>query len=143
MKGTLLSILSILIFWCLRSNGQTKVDTISNHVSSYEEVSLVCLLANSEKYDGKPVRIIGFLNLDWESDALYLHKEDYLASIYLNGLWVHVNQLKLKNAAECNRKYVAVEGIFDAKDHGHENLWAGALRDVTSLVLWHQPNEKQ
>jgi len=134
---------SALIFGCSISKAQTKTDTTSNHVYNYEDVSMIRLLAHPEQYDGKHVRVIGFLNLDWESDALYLHKEDYLTSIYQNSLWVHVNQFRLKNAAECDRKYVAIEGVFDAKDYGHENLWAGALRDIASLELWHQPNEKQ
>jgi hypothetical protein len=41
------------------------------------DVSLIQLIANPESYDGKKVRIIGFLRLEFEGDALYLHQVDF------------------------------------------------------------------
>lgn len=54
-------------------------------------VSMVQLIANPEKFDGKLIRIIGFLRLEFEGDALYLHREDYENGIMGDAIWVDVN----------------------------------------------------
>ncbi|MBF9140172.1 hypothetical protein [Hymenobacter properus] len=51
------------------------------------DVSLVKLIANPEKYDGKTIQVIGFLNLEFEGDAIYLHKEDFDQGLTRNGFW--------------------------------------------------------
>jgi len=42
-----------------------------------EDVSLIQLIANPQAYDGKTVRITGFLHLEFEGNAIYLHNEDF------------------------------------------------------------------
>ena len=42
-----------------------------------EDVSMVQLIATPEKFDGKFVRVHGFLNLGFEGDSLYLHRETF------------------------------------------------------------------
>jgi hypothetical protein len=37
---------------------------------------MIQLIANPQAWDGKHVRVIGFLRLEFEGDALYLHRED-------------------------------------------------------------------
>ena len=51
-------------------------------------VTLVRLIANPEKFDGKLVRVIGFLRLEFEGNVLYLHREDYENAILGDGIWV-------------------------------------------------------
>src|SRR5438034_11609304 len=41
------------------------------------DVGMVALSAVPERYDGKFVRTHGFLCIEFEGDALYLHEEDY------------------------------------------------------------------
>lgn len=60
-----------------------------------ETVSIVQLLAVPEKYEGKLVSVRGFVRLESEGSAIYLHEEDYEQSLYSNGLWL--------NAGECCR----------------------------------------
>src|SRR5947209_18694060 len=55
-----------------------------------EEVSLIQLIANPQAYDGKTVRIIGFLHLEFEGNVIYLHNEDFRYGIEKNGLWIDV-----------------------------------------------------
>jgi hypothetical protein len=47
-------------------------------------------------FDGKLVRVIGFLRLEFEGNVLYLHREDYIHSILGNGVWVDVGPLVAK-----------------------------------------------
>ena len=55
-----------------------------------QDVSILQLLATPEKFDGKLVRVIGFLCLAFEGDAVYLHREDFDHGLTQNALWVDV-----------------------------------------------------
>jgi hypothetical protein len=94
------------------------------------QVSLVNLIANPEKYDGKRVSVKGFLALEFEGNALYLHKEDFDNRLYKNGLWYAGETLESK---KYDRKYVNIEGTFSAAERGHMGLWSGTLKDVDRL----------
>jgi hypothetical protein len=52
--------------------------------------SLIELIANPTKFDGKRVRIIGFLRLEFEGNAIYLSKSDFEHGVTKNGLWVSI-----------------------------------------------------
>jgi hypothetical protein len=47
---------------------------------------MVVLLAEPQKYDDKFIRTIGFVCLEYEGDALYLHEQDYRHQNYENAL---------------------------------------------------------
>ena len=95
-----------------------------------ESVSIVSLIAHPEKYDGKHVIVTGFLALDFEGSAIYLHQDDYEHSIYKNGLWYAGNMVKYR---KFDKKYVNVEGTFDGKNKGHLGLWSGAIKDIKRM----------
>jgi hypothetical protein len=46
-----------------------------------DNASIIELIANPLKYNNQRVRIIGFLNLEFEGNAIYLHREDFEHSI--------------------------------------------------------------
>ncbi|MEJ7809996.1 MAG: hypothetical protein WKG32_06195 [Gemmatimonadaceae bacterium] len=50
--------------------------------------SLVALLARPELYNGTRVRVVGFVNFEFEGNGLYLSRIDWAQSIYANGLWI-------------------------------------------------------
>ena len=89
-------------------------------------VSLVQLIANPKDYDGKLVRVIGFVKLEFEGNAIYLHQDDYKHNITKNGLWIDVSDDIFKKQEEFDQKYVLVEGTFNAKKTGHMGLGASA-----------------
>jgi hypothetical protein len=90
-----------------------------------EDVSIVQLLATPEKFNGKFVRVFGFLSLEFEGDALYLHREDYVQGLTKNGMWVDRTGEMERNAKKLNMHYVLIEATFDADDHGHMGLFRG------------------
>jgi hypothetical protein len=94
------------------------------------DVSMVQLIANPREYDGKLVRIIGFVRLEFEGDAVYLHKEDYQHWILKNGLWLDVNDVVNERRGVLNSKYALIEGVFDAKDTGHMGLFSGKIHKI-------------
>lgn len=94
-------------------------------------VSIVQLIATPEKFDGKGVLIMGFLRLEFEGDAIYLHEDDYRHAIHKNGLMVVTNPKIDREAAKLNLHYVVLEGTFDADNHGHMGVNSGTITNIT------------
>jgi hypothetical protein len=104
---------------------------------SPEPVSLIQLIANPRQYDGKKVRFIGFLRLEFEGNAAYLHREDYENGITQNAIWVDVpTDMSASQKADTNMHYVICAGTFRAALHGHMDLFSGALSNVYRLQVW-------
>src|SRR5712672_531016 len=93
-------------------------------------ISLIQLISNPDKYDGKVVRLEGFLRIEFEGNALYLHQEDDDHMLTKNAIWVDVNPDIMKRRTTLNKKYVFLEGTFDAKNHEHMGLFSGSLHKV-------------
>ena len=119
------------------------------------DVSLVRLIANPKDYDGKVVRVIGFMRLEFEVDGIYLHQDDYKHSIYKNGLWIDAGEDMHKRKAELDQKYVLVEGTFNANRwslsshvkrygspqrsvHGHVSLWRDSNLRSTAIAHFNE-----
>ena len=100
------------------------------------DVTLVRLIANPEKFDGKLIRVIGFLRLEFEGNVLYLHREDYENSILGDGIWVDVTPVVTKQSTTLNMNYVLLEGIFSARERGHMGMWSGSIKQVRRAQLW-------
>lgn len=111
------------------------------------EVSFVSLLANPEKYDGKRVRISGFLHVQFEDNAIYLHKDDADHLIGDNALWVdYVEKPSLEpvckdkfsssgaNARFFDGRYVLIEGKFNMKRRGHLGAFSGTIEEVSRVL---------
>lgn len=102
------------------------------------DVSLVKLIATPEEYHGKTVRVIGYLNLKFEGDAIFLHREDFENGLTRNGFWVDVPQgdgyQKMRKSH--SRKYVMMVGTFDMNSRGHFGLFAGGFKNITRLDIW-------
>jgi len=100
------------------------------------DVTLVRLIASPEKFDGKLIRVIGFLRLEFEGNVLYLHREDYENAILGDGIWVDVTSEMRKQSGTLNMNYVLLEGIFSARDKGHMGMWSGSIKQVRRAQLW-------
>ena len=98
-----------------------------------ESVSMVQLIATPEKFDGKTIQVVGFLRLEFEGNALYLHREDYDHGIYRNAIWVDFPADQ--DAQKVNGHYVLLQGIFRANLHGHMDLFPGTITKITRAFL--------
>jgi hypothetical protein len=102
-----------------------------------ENTSIIDLIANPMKYNNRRVRIIGFLNLEFEGNGIYLHREDFEHAISENSIWVNVPAaMTKKQMGEVNLHYVICEGVFHAQSHGHMGMFAGELSDINRLEPW-------
>jgi hypothetical protein len=97
------------------------------------DVSMVQLIANAQKYDGKLIRVIGFLRLEFEGNELYLHHEDYENVIFINGIWVDVYSETMKQSKDLNMHYVLLEGIFSSNGLGE---FSGKIGKIRRAEIW-------
>lgn len=97
------------------------------------DVSMVQLVASPEKFDGRAIRVIGFLHLEADGNVLYLHSEDCVYTLIKNSIWVNETPLMKKKFSD---RYVLIEGTFDAQDHGFKGLWSGAISKITRVTPW-------
>ena len=101
------------------------------------EVSMVQLIANPDSFEGKRVAVVGFLNTEFEGDALYLHQEDLNARIHLSSVALVVPVNWSASSACRNRSYVLLHGVFTAKTKGHAVWRAGSLESINLCRQWH------
>ena len=103
-------------------------------------MSLIELIARSESFDGQRVRVIGFVNFEFEGNGLYVSREDWNESITRNGIWIDPPVGFESDSAPArrqpNQRYVIVEAIFHRQPSGHMGMWSGSLDHVTRLEPW-------
>ncbi len=59
---------------------------------------------------------MGFINVDFESSARYLHEEDFKHSLVRNGLAISLDHKLMTPENRCgNKQYVALFGVFNAR----------------------------
>jgi len=103
------------------------------------DVSLINLIATPKEFDGKLVRVKGFARVEFEGNAIYLHRDDYLQGITKNGLWLDFEESSPKQMARIDKRYVLVEGVFSMNEQGHFGLWSGSIKKITRLDAWRAP----
>jgi hypothetical protein len=103
-------------------------------------VSVLQLVAVPEKYDGKSVSVVGYLELQVENDVIYLHREDRDFGLYANSLRVEFEpKLTEKEKSMCNLHYVYVRGKFDANDKGPHSDMGGSIKQAEAILVWPGP----
>jgi hypothetical protein len=118
--------------------GQVKTsDTTIVHQPLDKSVSLITLVGTPEKYNGQQVRVKGFLNLEFEGNGVYLHKEDYDLGIDKNALWIDLEGAKVDSTQYkiCNKHYVILEGTFQMNNKGHHGSYSGAITKINRIDL--------
>ena len=100
------------------------------------DLSIIQLIANPQDFHGKFIRVIGFVNLEFEGDAIYLSQEDYIHGLSKNGLWLDTNDAIEKQRGKFTKKYVLVEGTFAATDRGRISLFSGSIGNIQRFEVW-------
>ena len=95
-----------------------------------EAVSLIQLIANPGSLDGKRVLLTGYVVLEADNKAVYLHESDAKFGIARNGLWLDVPLGGDARRAQFHGRYVLIEGKFNARRRGHREAFSGTIEDV-------------
>tara|TARA_R110000751_G_scaffold227872_2_gene329655 strand:+ start:800 stop:1240 length:441 start_codon:yes stop_codon:yes gene_type:complete len=99
-------------------------------------VSSLQLITTPEKYHDKVIRVIGYLNLEFEGTALYAYKSDYDNHNYKNSIWINL-PMKGRHALsiQCSKKYVSIIGTFNAEQNGHFGMFSGTIMNLRRIDL--------
>jgi hypothetical protein len=84
-------------------------------VKEVYDVSIIQLIATPKKYAHKAVRVVGFLNIGFEGDAIYLHEEDFRCGLLSNGLGIRAEPEIRRRLEKLTGQYVIIEGVVDAR----------------------------
>src|SRR5262249_1884257 len=84
-----------------------------------ENVSMLQLITTPEKYDGRVIRVLGFLWLELEGNALYVHREDYENRLLFNRIGLTPPS---EDYSALRGQYVIVEGGFNANRACHLSM---------------------
>ncbi len=103
------------------------------------QVSLVQLLATPERFDGKRVAVVGYCWLEFEGDAVYLSREDYVNRVFKNAIWLHVSREQRVAWKSIHGKYARLEGTLRAAEQGHGSMFTAELVDLAAPLLWSDP----
>ena len=113
------------------ANSESVELTCSRPVEDPAVISLVTLLANQDKYEGKAVQVVGYYTSGFEHTAIYLHQEDLVHMIRLNSFWVEGGVPE-----SLENHYISVQGIFTTKTHGHSGKWPGTICGAVNAFKW-------
>ena len=148
MKNTNLILLAFVLFTIstYSQKPKTRIEKIEEEkaIPYYEfNIPLIRLISNPEKYQGKTIQIKGYLNLEFEGNAIYFHQEDYVRSLTENSLWVEFSKdiIDKKNINEFSKKYVIIVGTFQMNSRGHMGIFGGTMKNITRLDYWDFKNE--
>ena|SRR5215831_7755392 len=96
-------------------------------------VSMVTLLADPPSKTPVKIQVAGFLALEFEGQALYLHKEDYQQGLTRNAIRVALTPEQEKQYKEFSGSYVLVEGSFK-KIPNSEDIFTGSIFNIRRMV---------
>ena len=105
-----------------------------------ESISIIQLVANPDRFNGKDVIVIGYAHLDkpplYEetSDAIYVSELDCHQQIFKTGLFLQVStdsplRKSFKDA------YAIIEGTFQ-NTGGHMGSWSGTITNIKRFEKW-------
>jgi hypothetical protein len=98
-------------------------------------VSIIRLIASPEEYDGKHVNVVGFLKVEFEGNAIYLHREDYVKALTENAIQLDMPDSKV--FLKYDRQYVLVEGTFVRCDDARfVCTFSGHIEKIGRLEPW-------
>ncbi len=101
------------------------------------QTSLVRLIAIPEPYDKSVVRVPGFLHMEFEGNALYLHREDYERRLYQNAVALQIPEGE--GFEKYEGQYVLLEGVFRKCDESRSTcMFSGTMSDISHISVLQQ-----
>ena len=100
----------------------------------YESVALAALIATPTPFDGKRVRVEGFVTLEFEGSGLYPVREAYYGGVTQSALRIERPKWLTSNFERSMTKhYASVWGTFKANEPGSGSIYSGTIRDIISI----------
>jgi len=101
---------------------------------------MIQVIASPEKFDGKRLVVLGFLDFEREADLLFASKDKYDNVILPDTLWIDPTEEMGRNKAMLHLKYVRIDGIFHAGAQRRFRFAVGGMTDIRSCTPWSDPS---
>jgi hypothetical protein len=137
---SLLTIVAVLSLAGCNKEAADKIPPSSNPTAGFflgsgsePPVSLLAVISDPLRFHGKAIKVTGIYQDTFERSGLFPSRD--LSFEEANGVWVSFGKgmtvdpadyFKLPRPAY-NEGWVTVEGIIDAKSHGHLGQWSATL----------------
>ncbi len=100
-------------------------------------VSLISLIANPERYDGKRIRTTGVAVIAFEELMLYVTPYDAQYHVFNNGVWLDLDHKQIAAWRDLSHKMVEVEGTVHIPVQGsYGSCPNGAITNITSFKAY-------
>ena len=96
-----------------------------------ESVSLIRLIANPDIFHSRIVRVVGFCRLEFEGNALYLHREDFERVLLAQAVQLDLSWPLGDKYRELSDTYVIIEGRFNGQRRGRASAYAGEIGSLS------------
>jgi len=97
-------------------------------------VSLVQLIARPTDFDGQRVRVIGYVTIGFEDQALFLGPADFENGIFESSVELELGKREMPLTSN---EYAMVEGIFHVKSPTTPvRLGVGMIDSITQIQPW-------
>lgn len=100
------------------------------------DVSLIRLIGSPRDYAGKLVRVVGYLHMQFEGNAIFLHQEDYERGVSMNGLSISAPPALVGELEKLSDTYVLIEGVFAPGRQGEFGQLSGGIVDINRVDSW-------
>jgi hypothetical protein len=129
-RKTLIVLLTCLIicFAAMSTVGASEPDSIR-----VNNVSLIKVIANPDKFDGLRLRVIGYLDTDGADDSvgIYVSEVDSRNGVFTNSIHLHV---ETKTIGKMIGRYVILAGVYHAPDPRVGDN--GYIDQIVVIKLW-------
>jgi hypothetical protein len=105
---------------------------VAEDASPANPISIITLIAQPAVKTALRVQVEGYLVLDFEGEALYLHEEDYRARITKNAIRLSLSPEQEKQYKSLGGGYVLLEASF-IKRRNSEDIFTGSLFNVVRI----------
>ena len=139
-------LLLFLVAGCASPDGESHID----YKSPAERLtSLVAVIADPERFHGETLEFLGYVHLRFEGSKICYRKADSRGPQSVDCFWLDLSRFSEEQIERINNHYVLMQAEFDAKSHGHRDLFRGTFRPTArepSVIVEatrRRPNQKQ
>jgi len=101
-----------------------------------QDATLLQILSDPRKHDRDRVRVVGYLYLERDENAIYLHEDDFKHALFGNSLALEITDDMLNRREQLSGNYVVIEGIFDAQHRGPFQVHSGTIKKIRRCEIW-------
>ena len=131
-KNILILVLSVALIFSIGVNiyCYRYCDFKVKDVSNYE--TLLTVLANPDRYNGRIMTVEGVLSLDGDCAALYLSKEHAEHHVKKNAIYLNLEftDEEYEELLVSNGEYVNVKGLLDLNEYGPDRNFSGMMKSI-------------